>query len=625
MDIIQAKQKLQSLLQNNKYEKARIICSKLCKKIPNDVELWLTYAGIHAQLGLLTKVAECCEKVIKLQPNNVMAHYNLGIAYNSTGQFELAEKSFQNSLQLNPLMHGASIALGQVIMKRGRVDEAIALYTRLLSGPAGNNQEIVQLANINLSLALNTQKRFIEAEEACNRVLAINPNSTEALNNLGQTLKEQGNLDAAADAHRRAINIRPEFVVAHSNLLLDLNYLTNIAVEDVFAEHCRWGQQHGTVSSLKKKLKNDLNPDRPIRVGYVSPDFRAHSVILFIAGLIEAHNRQNVEVFCYSNVKNPDAWTSRVSEAADHWRVICNINDDSFADMVRDDKIDILIDLAGHTSSNRLQAFASKPAPIQVTWLGYPNTTGLNTIDYRITDTWADPPGISDDLNIETLVRLPQGFLCFQPLHDSPAVNKLPMSVTSNITFGCFNNSAKINNEVIQLWAKLLLEIPDSRLLLKSQQLSEPALKKRYLLDFEQAGINPNRIEIIGSIASTIEHLSLYNRMDVALDPFPYNGTTTTCEALWMGVPVITLEGNNHAARVGVSLLNNAGLPEFVAKTKGDYLRIASELAKKPDQLVDLRNNMREHLLNTPLLNAQNFAENIEDAYRSMWLKYCQQ
>jgi predicted O-linked N-acetylglucosamine transferase (SPINDLY family) len=625
MNPIQTKQELKYLLQSSQFNKARVVCEKLCKTYPNDVEAWLTYAGIYAQLGMIPKVVECCKKVIKLQPENVMAHYNLGIAYNSIGNFEQAEISFLNALQFNPHMYKAGIALGQVIMTQGRVDEAINLYTSLLSGASGKIHEVIQLANINLSLALNTQKRFIEAEEACKKVLEINPNSTEALNNLGQTLKEQGDLVAATEAHRKAVNIQPTFVKAHSNLLLDLNYLADVDTEMVFNEHSRWGTRHCPVSQIKQNWINDRDPGRCIRVGYVSPDFRAHSVILFIAGLIEAHNRGNVEVFCYSSVENPDAWTSRISETADHWRVVNAIDNIQLAALVKEDKIDILVDLAGHTAGNRLLAFASKPAPIQVTWLGYPNTTGVKAIDYRLTDRWADPPGRSDVLHMETLVRLPQGFLCFQPLHDSPAVNDLPMRDSGQITFGCFNNSAKINSDVVSLWAKLLIEVPGSRLLLKSKQLSELALRKRYLSEFEQEGVDPERIEIYGSIASTIDNLSLYHQVDLALDPFPYNGTTTTCEALWMGVPVIVLEGNSHAARVGVSILTNVGLPELIAQTSDNYVRIASELVRNPDYLVKLRLDMRERMQNSPLLDTDSFVKNIEAAYQKMWVKYCQE
>lgn len=622
MNPILIKQKLQHHLQNNQITEALNVCNQLCKSTPSDVEAWLICASIHAQLGAFPKIVECCETVIKLQSNHVMAHYNLGLAHHSMGNLESAEKSFRNTLRLNPDLHVASIALAHAVMCLGRTKESVKIYNRLLSSSARDNKAIALKANNNLSLALCELKQFSEAEKMCQKALIIDPNSAEALNNLGQAMKAQGNLKGATDAYRKAINNQPDFVVAHSNLLLDLNYLPDVKAKDVLAEHRKWGLLHAS-PPIKRCTIKKRNPDKRLRVGYVSPDFRAHSVILFIAGLIKVHDRNNVEIYCYSNVKKPDAWTSQIKNTSDHWRTVVALNDDQFAAMITEDKIDILVDLAGHTAGNRLLAFASKPAPIQVTWLGYPNTTGMNAIDYRLTDVWADTPGVSDELHTETLIRLPQGFLCYQPLHDSPPINPLPMSQRGSITFGCFNNSAKINDDVIKLWSRLLAELPNSRLLLKSSQLSDPPLKQQYLSKFEQAGIDSTRIEIHGHIASTIDHLSLYHEIDVALDPFPYNGTTTTCEALWMGVPVVVLEGSSHAGRVGVSLLNNVGLPELIAKTNDDYIHICCELSANTERLTELRIGMRARLQNAPLLDSKKFAENIETAYRNMWIKYC--
>ena len=617
------KQELHRLLQNDEISNARTICDKLCESSPYDVDAWLISASIHARLGALSDVVNCCKNVIKLQPNHVLAHYNLGIAHQSMGDYISAEKSYQMTLRLNPEMRLAVVSLGNVIMNLGRDEEAIKLFNMILSEADHSDPTIKLKANINLSLALCVQKRFSEAEIVCKDALEINPNSVDALNNLGRVLKEQGDLKAAADAHRKAVDADPDSVIAYSNLLLDLNYLADIDAIEVYKEHCRWGKLHAEGFTETRYPKNDFDKKR-LRIAYVSPDFRAHSVMLFITGLIESHNRENVEVFCYSNVKNPDAWTAHVSNITDHWREINKTTDDQLAAMIKQDKIDILVDLSGHTADNRLLAFAKKPAPIQVTWLGYPNTTGMAAVDYRLTDFLVDPPGVSDDLCTETLVRLPHGFLCFQPLKDSPPVNILPMSNSGNITFGSFNNSAKINDEVVKLWCRILCELPDSRLLLKSPQFSDPLLKKRYLDKFKQAGIDPQRIEIYGRIDSTIEHLSLYNKVDVALDTFPYNGTTTTCEALWMGVPVVVLEGNNHAGRVGVSLLSNIGLLEMIANTSDAYVRICTELASSSDYLSELRLSMRERLKKSPLLDAENFAKDMEQAYRDMWIKYCE-
>ena len=619
------KQEIQRLLRINKIDKASTVCDKLCNTNPDDIEIWLLSASIHAQLGNLTRVIECCKKVITLQPDHLMAHYNLGLAFQFMGDLPAAERTFLATLRLNPDMHKARSALGYVVLQLGRAEEAVNIYGYLLNKSIQNDATTVLNANINLSLALMGTKRFTDAEQACNRALAIAPDSAHALNNLGQTLKEQGKLESAAIAHKKAVEAQPDFIVAHSNYLLDLNYLTHVDDKKIFYEHCLWERQHTLNLSTKQHSNTRHTSTKRLRVGYVSPDFRAHSVILFIAGLIEAHNRDDIETFCYSDVKSPDAYTRKIHKISDHWREISNMDNGQLSTVIEKDKIDILVDLAGHTSNNRLLAFAQKPAPIQATWLGYPNTTGLTSMDYRLTDKWADPMGISDKLCTETLVRLPNGFLCFQPLADSPPVSELPMLENGYITFGSLNNSAKINSDVIKLWIRLLKELPESRLILKSPQLSDASLKQRYLTKFESTGIDPSRIDIYGRIPSTIEHLSIYRNIDLALDPFPYNGTTTTCEALWMGVPVVSLEGHNHAGRVGVSLLTTTGLTEFLAKTDDDYVRICTGLAKDPDRLSKLRKNMRERLQETPLLDTKSFAKDIENAYQDMWLSFCNQ
>ena len=617
------KQELHQLVQSNKLSEARKICDELCKDSVDDIEAWLISASIHAKSGEYDNVADCCNKVIKLQPSHILAHYNLGIANQTMGNYSSAEENYRTTLRLNPTMRAAVVSLGQVVMNQGRAGEAIKLYDMILGEAEGSDMLVKLKANINLGLALCMLKKFSEAEVACKNALLIKPDSTDALNNLGRVLKEQGDLKGASEAHRKVVNLDPGSVVAHSNLLLDLNYLVGIDKHEVFVEHGLWAQQHADFSLTDKYYGNDIRADKRLRIGYVSPDFRAHSVMLFISGLIEKHDRNHVEVFCYSNTKKIDAWTAHIKNVTDHWCDINMMTDDTFVETVVSDKIDILVDLSGHTADNRLTAFAKKPAPIQVTWLGYPNTTGLSVMDYRITDSWADPEGVSDSLCTESLVRLPHGFLNYQPLLDSPLVNSLPMRKFGYITFGCFNNSAKVNDDVIKVWCRLLQELPESRLLLKSPQFSDSPIKKKYLSKFESAGIDLKRIEIYGRIDSTIDHLSLYHKVDVALDPFPYNGTTTTCEALWMGVPVVVLEGNTHAGRVGVSILNNINMPELIAQTYDEYINICTQLAVNLDHLSNVRVGLRERMNASPLLDTECFTTCIEAAYRTMWVDYC--
>jgi predicted O-linked N-acetylglucosamine transferase (SPINDLY family) len=282
------------------------------------------------------------------------------------------------------------------------------------------------------------------------------------------------------------------------------------------------------------------------------------------------------------------------------------------------------VDLAGHTRGNRLPLFALKPAPVQVTWLGYPNTTGLREMDYRLTDAWADPPGVSDELHTESLVRLPHGFLCYKPLDDAPDVAAVPAIANGHVTFGCFNNSAKVNEKVLDAWCGILNDLPESRLLLKSRQLHGQGLHERFRDAFARRGVDPDRVEMLGRVNSTIEHLALYGRVDIALDTFPYNGTTTTCEALWMGVPVVALAGDRHAGRVGVSLLRGVGLDELVAASPEEYRRLATELAGDRDRLEAYRSTLRTRMQKAPLTDAAGFARDIEAAYRDMWRHWCE-
>ena len=299
------------------------------------------------------------------------------------------------------------------------------------------------------------------------------------------------------------------------------------------------------------------------------------------------------------------------------------MSDQDVSSLIRNDKIDILIDLTGHTNLNRLLVFSMKPAPIQITYLGYPATTGLSTIDYRLTDQWADPPGLDDQYYSETLIHLRQGFLCYRPPENTPDIGDCPAKENGYITFGSFNNLAKITPEVINCWAEILSQIPNSRLIIKNKSMIDVEVKNYYLGAFNKKGITSNRLEIFPEMRSFSEHLSLYNKVDIALDTFPYNGTTTTCEALWMGVPIITLKGDRHAGRVGVSLLTRTEMTDFIADTIDEYIAKAIEFSGKIDLLADIRTNMRDRLSKSPLCNAQDFTRNLEETYRMLWRKWC--
>ena len=361
-----------------------------------------------------------------------------------------------------------------------------------------------------------------------------------------------------------------------------------------------------------------------LKIGYVSPDFHTHSVAYFIEPLLKAHNKEEFELFGYYNNSKTDGTSVRLREYFDGWQEVDALSDIALADKIYEDQIDILVDLAGHSANNRLGVLARKPAPIQATWLGYPNTSGLSTVDYRITDAIADPIGESDALNTESLIRLDDGFLCYQGDDSIPVISSIPFDQKGYFTFGSFNNNVKITSEVIKVWADILLSVPNAKLIMKSNQLSDQHTKIRCQEMFSAQGIAPDRLILSGMLPSATDHMAYYGEVDLALDPFPYNGTTTTFEALWMGVPTLTYSGNVHACRVGASIVSRIGLEDYVAYSPEDYIALAVKKSSSLNELRQLRRSLRSRMLSSKLCDSAAFAHQIETAYQNMWRVYCQ-
>jgi protein O-GlcNAc transferase len=346
-------------------------------------------------------------------------------------------------------------------------------------------------------------------------------------------------------------------------------------------------------------------------------------VSFFCEPLFAAHDRDQVEVYCYSDVAVADQVTQRIKSAADSWCDCLGLTDEVLAQRIRGDRIDLLVDLSGHTAMNRLSLFARKPAPVQVSWLGYPGTTGLQAMDYRLTDAVADPEGEADRCHSEELYRLPGGFLCYAPPRAAPRVTGLPLAGNGFVTFGSFNNLPKLTAEVLELWAELLRQLPRARLLLKNKFFANALIRQRMLESFGRLGITAERISVLPAEPSIQAHLECYGKVDISLDPFPYNGTTTTFESLWMGVPTVTLSGERHAGRVGTSILTALGLTGHIAATPQQYLDIARGLAGDAAGLAALRSSLRDRLAGSQLCDAQLFAGKVEAAYRLMWQRHC--
>lgn len=596
------------------------------KLISRAVETAPDFAEAHSNLGLVyqaqrqwEKAANAYEQALMLKPEFTLARFNQGNLRRDQGRLNDAATCYRQALQIKPNYAEALFNLGDVLFDLERLEEAIEAYEQGL-----NLNPTHQHAQYNLGLALDALGRLEEGADFYRRALEADPSIPEAHVNLANILNVQGRFDEAIASYRRALDLKPGLSQAHSNLLFCLHYQPGLDPAALYAEHREFNQHHA--KPLAREIQphtNSRNPERRLRIGYVSADFKQHSVAYFLEPVLAARDREHFSVYCYSGVAKPDAVTARLQAQADVWRNTVGMQDQTLTQMIRADEIDILVDLSGHTSGNRLPVFATKPAPIQITWLGYPDTTGLDTIDYRFTDALTDPPGAADQLHSEKLVRLAQGFLCFQPAPDSPPVGDLPATSAHRVTFASFNNLPKITPEVVAVWARILQKIPAAHLLLKSKPLGTPAIRDRYLGLFAEHGIGPERLTLAGKIPEVAGHLALYNQVDIALDPFPYNGTTTTCEALWMGVPVVTLAGDHHCARVGANLLARIGLEELVAESADAYVQKAVAMAQDLPRLAQLRAELRGRMQHSPLCDAMGFTRTLEAAYRDMWRNWC--
>lgn len=582
------------------------------------------YAEAHNNLGTALKeqaryaeAEQCLRQALQLKPGFAGALSNLGGVLQSQGKLEEAVNAYREALRLQPDLGEAHANLAIVLADMSQLAEAAAFYERHLRRHPNSAE-----AHNQLGAALQAQGKFEEANRHFEAALTLRPDNREAYVNLGNSYVYLADLEKALESYRRALSLGPSSV-AHSSYAFYLNYSPDHGPEEVASEYRQWASKYTPAVDTATPFRNSPVPARRLKLGYVSPDFVRHSVAYFIEPVLLNHDRSQVEVYCYSNVVTSDNFTERFRSIADCWRDIRLKTDEQVCEMIRSDGIDILVDLAGHTLGNRLLVFARKPAPVQVTYLGHPNTTGLDAMDYRITDTLTDPPGLNERHNSEQLTRLPRCFLVYTPPADAPAIVPTPVLKKGHITFGSFNNAAKINPRVIALWSKVLQAVPGSRLLLKAFAFYSDTAKKRFWDMFAQHGIESERVEILDFVPAVSSHLELYREIDIALDTFPYNGTTTTCEAIWMGVPVIALAGVTHASRVGVSLLTHVGHADFIAHDVDGYLKLAVELAGDPRRLQELRSSLRDTVRGSPLTDSVGFTRELESAYRNMWHRWC--
>lgn len=619
-DFAQAYNNLGTLFRElGRFQEAIAALQKAVETQSDYVEAFYNLGNVYKEIKNFRSAINSYEKAIRLNPGYVQAYNNLGNVYLEMENYKSAQAAFEKLIQIQPSYAQAYNNLGNAYRDSGRLEDALNAYKNAITLQPG-------YANVyyNMADTLKSLNKFGDAAASYLKAIELQPDNPEAYNNLGNLYKDQGRVQDALACYNKAVELKPGYFNAHSNLLLALHYDDSSDQDAIFRFHEDWAKKHAEAFTDKARtFFPGRSEGRTIRIGYVSPDFRVHSVAYFLKGILSSHDPSAFTVYCYSDVHRPDSFTKRFKTLAHKWRDIRGRSDEEVAGLIHQDKIDILIDLAGHTANNRMLVFARRPAPVQVTYLGYPDTTGLKTMDYRITDSWADPLKNQNRFIIEELIRLTGCFLCYQPPEVAPPKKELPALSTGHVTFGSFNHRAKITVHVVQAWAEILHKIPDSRLILKSGPLADKETQDFLLGEFSKNGIPQDRITLLGDTPSFFDHLELYNKIDIALDTFPYNGTTTTCEALWMGVPVITLISCSHVSRVSFSILSNMGIAEFTADSPDDYIAKAVSLAEDRERLIYLRHNLRSMMEKSPLTDAQGFTKGLENEYRKMWTRWC--
>jgi len=582
---------------------------------PENAEALVNYGAVLRDLGKPKDAETCYRQALQLSPDAVLAHFNLGNALRDQGKLDEAVASFERALALSPDSPVMYSNLGNTLRDQGKLEEAVQVYRKALERDPENVEALVNLGN-----GLKETGRFDEAITSYQKALQLRPQMPEAHYNLGTVFQDQCRMDEAVRCYRRTLELKPDHAVAHSNLLMNLQYDPDLTPEELLQESREWQRRQLAGIPLMPAPDTNADPERRIRIGYVSGDFRRHPVGYFLDGVLASHDREQFEIFCYANQSYGDDLTDRLRQNSARWQVIFGQSDDALARQIREDAIDILIDLSGHTARNRLLVFGRKPAPIQATWAGYVGTTGLSAMDYLISDPRETPDG-TDHWYQESVVRLPDCYVCYSPPEYAPAVAPLPARQNGFLTFGCFNNLAKINRPVIDLWIRLLQELPDARLQLATKALGDPAVLERVRNIFRNGEV-AERVVFSGMVPHP-ELLARYGEVDIALDPFPYSGGLTTLEGLWMGVPALTLGGERFAARHSLSHLTAVGLPEFIVPDQASYLAAAVSLARDVSRLEAIRLGLRERMKTSPLCDVRRFTRNLEEAYRNMWRRWC--
>jgi len=607
--------------------------------------------------GNLALASECFNEALLHQPFHSEAYFNLGVLYSEVQMHAKAVYFYTMAIHFQPAHSRALNNLGITYKNLDNMEKAVECFNRCFAacdpGAAEPNPVLVHALN-NMGMIHMLVGRHDEALHYFQQTIQVDPTYAAAYNNMGVVLRDEGKVKEAIALYDKCIALCRDLPerLAHHNKLLAANYDTSLTVADIQRLHLEWGREFckHTAPHCWRNWANTKDRDRRIVIGYVSPDFFYHSVSYFIHSVLLYHNHENFKVVCFANQQRSDEKTARFRQLADVWHEIADKNTAQVCRLVVQEEVDILVDLTGHTSNHRLDVFSCKPAPLQFTWIGYPNTTGLPTVDYRFTDAYTDPPETTDAGEYsETLLRLDPCFLCYNPdsppfwetyphptgpdlqriareqqlqqMHPDPVPP--PCLRTGFVTVGTFNSISKVTKEVAEVWSRILKEVPEMRVVLKSKPLVCERVRNDMVALFTAHGIAADRIHCAGLIPVHNAHLSAYNEMDICLDCWPYAGTATSCEALYMGCPLVTLKGAHHCQNVGVSLLNTIGLPELITQTTDEYVRVVVALARDKDRMAKYRREIRTKMLQSPLCDGARYVKQVEGHFRAVWQKYC--
>jgi protein O-GlcNAc transferase len=553
------------------------------------------------------------KEAVRLKPVYPQAHHNLALAYTGLSQIDEALASYKIALEQEPRMPDTWEALGRVLLDIRKYNSAVTAFSRALA-----LRPTAQVCVL-LGVAYAGLEDLDNAIAATGKAVAIDPRSADAHSALGGELKWAGQVEEAIAEFKKTLELNPRHHAAHSNILYTMLSQDTVTPEQILAAHVEWArQQTGFITPLRRP-RNQKLPDRRLRVGYISPNFRRQAVCAFVLPIIENHDRSQIEIFCYSDLEVPDDFTHRIRACANQWRETSQLSGEQLAKQIREDRVDILVELTGHIGKGRLGTLAFRPAPIQISYIGYQGTTGLAAVDYVLTDDWADPAGAEKNY-VEKPFRLPGSFFIYEPPRDAPLVGPLPTYSAGHITFGCLNAVNKATRTAINLWSAVMSRIPNSRMMLLTTRCEET--NTRLLANFAANGISADRIELVQR-AGPAEYYRRYNSIDIALDPVPFNGHTTTCDAAWMGCPTVTLSGQIYAHRFGGSVMRNLDLATLVTETPEAYIAAAAGLANDLDHLAKLRSTLRFTMQKSLITDGPRFTKNLEQAYRQMWKTWC--